>query len=84
MPQSQYLVQALQAMGAGPQAQAPQVDLAGMQKAAKAREQWESGNPGQSYMMHNLGQAGDALMQAPQAAAQGLARLGSMFGQGRK
>lgn len=84
MQQSKYLAQALQAMGAGPAAQSPSIDLAGIQKAAQEREQWANANPGQSYMKHNLGQAGDALMQAPGAAVQGLARLGSMFGQSRK
>lgn len=84
MQQSKYLAQALQAMGAGPAAQSPSIDLASMQKAAQEREQWATANPGQSYMMHNLGQAGDALMQAPGAAMQGLSRLGSMFGHGRK
>ncbi len=75
--QSQYLVQALQQMQAGgqPQAQAPTMTPQQMQQVMQQRQAFEAANPGQSYMAHGLQQMGQNVMQAPQNAMSGLARL---------
>lgn len=72
--QSPYLVRALQQgaqqQPAQPQFQTPSADqLAKFFSDSKA---WETANPGQSYVAHNLGQAGRNLMNAPANAWAGL------------
>jgi hypothetical protein len=82
--QSQYLAQALQAMGSDISAQAPQTaDLVGMQKQAEAKKAWEAANPGKNYMAEGLKQLGQniqgapaAIMAAPGNAMGGLLSMG--------
>lgn len=76
MERSQYLARALEQMGQ-PQA-APTVhqpDLGSMKVTMGQRHDWEAKNPGQSYLKHTLGQAGSAIMGAPQNALSNLRGL---------
>lgn len=73
MQRSQYLAQALEAMGSQPAlSSAPAPDFAAMQKQAEAAKAWKAANPGQSYMAHGLGQMGQNLQAAPGRMAGGL------------
>lgn len=82
MDRSQYLAQALQAMGsAPPSASAPAMDLGAMKASADQRRAWEAANPGKSHLKHSIGQAGGALAGAPGAA---LSNLSSLLGMGAR
>lgn len=76
--QSQYLAQALQELQAGAQPQPteqPGMSLAQMQAMQKDRAAFELANPGQNYMAHGLQKMGQNVMQAPQNAISGFAKL---------
>lgn len=75
-PRSQYLVQALQGMAQPAQQQSPQgLSMGQMQQIAKNRASFEAQNPGQSYMMHGLGQMGQNVMNAPGNVMSGFQKL---------
>lgn len=74
VPTSPYLVQALQGMSQPPpkpqQMPVPSADQ--LSKFFKDRDAWTTANPGQSYVGHNLAEAGRNLMAAPGNALAGL------------
>lgn len=76
MERSQYLAQALAAMSAQPQAGMMQPDLGDTGQQSMAAQAWKAANPGQSYLLHGLQQAGQNIMDLPQ-------RLGGLFSLGK-
>lgn len=83
MDRSPYLVQALQALSAAPQA-APTPRLDPQQVATYARQAraWQTQNPGESYLGHNLMQAGRNVAAVPGQVGNGLGALAQMLGVG--
>ena len=76
MERSQYLARALEQLGQSqPAPNVPQPDLSSMKVTMGQRRDWEAKNPGQSYLKHTVGQAGSALMSAPQNALSNLRGL---------
>jgi hypothetical protein len=66
---SQYLAQALQAIGGSQQPPQGMLSAPQMQQIAAQRHAFEAQNPGQSYAAHGLQQLGQSLMGAPAAIA---------------
>lgn len=66
MERSPYLTQALQSMGqSAPMPAQTGMDPTALAGAIKKRKEWQTANPGQSYMKHSLGQIGQGLRAAP-------------------
>jgi hypothetical protein len=85
MDRSPYLAQALQAMQQAPQApMQPSINPEQLAAVVKQRKAFQQANPGQSFMAHNLGQAGRNLMAAPGNVMSNLQQLPGLFGLGQK